>query len=96
MRRAASLLCLAGALLATLGLAPARVALVVFLIGFHVMTYAGVQIIFLPHCVAILSILPWERLPGAARWLRSRARGVCQGRASASEVSAAESAAPPG
>ncbi|MBN1093649.1 MFS transporter permease [Blastococcus sp. TML/M2B] len=40
----------------------ARIALTVFLIGFHVMTYAGVQIIFLPHCVAILSILPWERL----------------------------------
>jgi hypothetical protein len=40
----------------------ARVALALFLIGFHVMTYAGVQIIFLPHCIAILSILPWERL----------------------------------
>jgi hypothetical protein len=40
----------------------ARVGLVVFLLGFHVMVYAGVGIIFLPHCVAILSILPWERL----------------------------------
>jgi len=40
----------------------ARVGLALFLLGFHVMTYAGVQIIFLPHCVAILSILPWERL----------------------------------
>ena len=40
----------------------ARIALALFLIGFHVMTYAGVQIIFLPHCIAILSILPWERL----------------------------------
>jgi hypothetical protein len=40
----------------------ARVALVVFLLGFHVMVYAGVSIIFLPHCIAILSILPWERL----------------------------------
>jgi hypothetical protein len=40
----------------------ARVALVVFLIGFHVMVFAGVGIIFLPHCIAILSILPWERL----------------------------------
>jgi hypothetical protein len=39
----------------------ARIALVLFLLGFHVMVYAGVQIIFLPHCVAILSILPWER-----------------------------------
>lgn len=42
----------------------ARVALVLFLLGFHVMTYAGVTIIFLPHCIAILSILPWERLTG--------------------------------
>ncbi|SEO71635.1 MFS transporter permease [Trujillonella endophytica] len=41
----------------------ARVALVVFLIGFHLMVYAGVTIVFLPHCVAILSILPWERVP---------------------------------
>jgi hypothetical protein len=40
----------------------ARVGLVLFLVGFHLMVYAGVQIIFLPHCVAILSILPWERL----------------------------------
>jgi hypothetical protein len=40
----------------------ARIALVVFLLGFHVMVYAGVSIIFLPHCIAILSILPWERL----------------------------------
>jgi hypothetical protein len=40
----------------------ARIALVTFLLGFHVMVYAGVQIIFLPHCIAILSLLPWERL----------------------------------
>lgn len=44
----------------------ARIALVVLLLGFHVMVYAGVGIIFLPHCIAILSVLPWERL-GAAR-----------------------------
>ncbi|TFV50486.1 MFS transporter permease [Blastococcus sp. TF02A-35] len=44
----------------------ARIGLVLFLLGFHLMVYAGVTIIFLPHCVAILSILPWERL--AARW----------------------------
>jgi hypothetical protein len=49
----------------------ARVALVVFLIGFHLMVFAGVTIVFLPHCVAILSILPWERLPE----LRSRLTG---------------------
>jgi hypothetical protein len=45
----------------------ARVGLVAFLLGFHVMVYAGVGIIFLPHCVAILSILPWERLTWARR-----------------------------
>jgi hypothetical protein len=50
----------------------ARVALVVFLLGFHLMTFAGVRIIFLPHCVAILSLLPWERLPEVGRRLRSR------------------------
>ncbi len=40
----------------------ARIGLVVFLIGFHLMVFAGVGIIFLPHCIAILSIVPWERL----------------------------------
>jgi hypothetical protein len=50
----------------------ARVALVVFLLGFHVMVFAGVTIIFLPHCVAILSLLPWERLPGLRARLQRR------------------------
>jgi hypothetical protein len=45
----------------------ARIGLVVFLLGFHVMVYAGVGIIFLPHCIAILSILPWERLTALRR-----------------------------
>jgi hypothetical protein len=45
----------------------ARIALVVLLLGFHLMVYAGVTIIFLPHCIAILSILPWERLVAARR-----------------------------
>jgi hypothetical protein len=45
----------------------ARVGLVLFLLGFHVMVYAGVTIIFLPHCVAVLSILPWERLTSSRR-----------------------------
>jgi len=40
----------------------ARIALVIFLLGFHLMVFAGLRIIFLPHVVAILSILPWERL----------------------------------
>jgi membrane protein implicated in regulation of membrane protease activity len=50
----------------------ARVALVALLLGFHVMVYAGVTIIFLPHCIAILSILPWERAPEALAALRRR------------------------
>ena len=50
----------------------ARIGLVLFLLGFHVVVYAGVTIIFLPHCVAILSILPWERLAdGRYSWARS-------------------------
>lgn len=39
-----------------------RIALVVFLLGFHLMVFAGVRIIFLPHVVAILVLVPWERL----------------------------------
>jgi hypothetical protein len=68
----------------------ARVALVVFLLGFHVAVYASVAIIFLPHCVAILSVLPWERLPGATRRLHAGTGG-----AAPAEVSPA-GAAPPG
>jgi hypothetical protein len=64
----------------------ARVALVVFLIGFHLMVYAGVTIVFLPHCVAILSILPWERVPE----LRSRLV-VRRGRPAAPAAAAAGS-----
>ncbi|MGY1701618.1 MFS transporter permease [Geodermatophilus sp. SYSU D00766] len=51
----------------------ARVALVVFLLGFHLMVFGGLRIIFLPHCVAILSILPWERFPDLVAEVRRRA-----------------------
>lgn len=45
----------------------ARALVVFILVGFHVMTYAAITIVFLPHVVAILSILPLERLvPGRA------------------------------
>jgi hypothetical protein len=55
----------------------ARVVLVALLIGFHLTVFAGVAIIFLPHCVAILSLLPWERLPALrARLRRSPVRGT--------------------
>ncbi|MFV0535077.1 MAG: MFS transporter permease [Cumulibacter sp.] len=42
--------------------AKARTIVVIILLGFHISVYASVTIIFLPHCVAILSILPWEKL----------------------------------
>lgn len=45
----------------------ARIALVVFLLGFHLSVFASVTIIFLPHCIAILAILPWEKLLRAPR-----------------------------
>ena len=44
-----------------------RVTLVVGLLAFHVITYLGLGIVFLPHCIAILSILPWERLTTGRR-----------------------------
>ncbi|MBB3086080.1 MFS transporter permease [Geodermatophilus sabuli] len=69
----------------------ARVALVVFLLGFHLAVFASVGIIFLPHCVAILSILPWERVPDAVRQLRER---TARGRPALAQQSAG--AAPPG
>ncbi|MHB8961495.1 MAG: HTTM domain-containing protein [Candidatus Limnocylindrales bacterium] len=31
-------------------------------LGFHVMTFAMITIIFLPHCIALLALLPLERL----------------------------------
>lgn len=36
-------------------------------LGFHLMTFATISIIFLPHCVALLSLLPLERLPQLQR-----------------------------
>lgn len=37
-------------------------ALAVGFLGFHLMTFAMITIIFLPHCVALLALLPLERL----------------------------------
>ena len=36
--------------------------LVLGLLGFHLMTFAMITIIFLPHCIALLALLPLERL----------------------------------
>ena len=66
----------------------ARVALVVFLLGFHLMVFGGLRIIFLPHCVAILSIVPWERFPDAVAEVRRRLRRE--------RTPAVPAAAPPG
>jgi len=48
-----------------------RLAVVAFFYAFHVATYAGITIIFLPHCVAMASFLPLERVRPVV-WLRSR------------------------
>ena len=40
--------------------------------AFHLAVFAGVTIIFLPHCVAVAAFVPLERLDGAARRLRDR------------------------
>jgi len=37
-------------------------ALATGFLGFHLMTFAMITIIFLPHCVALLALLPLERL----------------------------------
>ena len=37
-------------------------ALVALFLGFHLMTFALITIIFLPHCIALLCLLPLERL----------------------------------
>lgn len=58
-----------------------RLFLVAGLLTFHLMTFATLRIIFLPHCIATLSILPWEqfgwfrRLQPRLAELRSPRRG---------------------
>jgi hypothetical protein len=52
------------------------------LYGFHAMTYAAITISFLPHCVAMASFLPLEKVRPLvwlrARLSRSRATGPAQ------------------
>jgi hypothetical protein len=36
-------------------------------LGFHLMTFSMITIIFLPHCIALLSLLPLERLASRQR-----------------------------
>lgn len=41
-----------------------QVRLVLGLVVFHVVTFAALRIIFLPHLVALAAFLPWERFGG--------------------------------
>ena len=54
----------------------ARTLVVVGLLSFHLMVFAGVTIIFLPHCVALCAFLPLERIPALTRSLVRRTRGA--------------------
>ena len=52
-----------------------RTRLVVFLVVFHVATYAGITIIFLPHVLCLAAFLPLEMLPRRlSQWRAQRAR----------------------
>jgi hypothetical protein len=44
-------------------------SLVIFSLGFHMVTYAAISIIFLPHVVSLLSFLPLERVRDVRRRL---------------------------
>lgn len=52
----------------------ARVLVAIALWGFHVSVFAGVTIIFLPHCIAIASFVPLEKVRPTMRagWERLR------------------------
>lgn len=43
-------------------------------VAFHLMTWASIGIVFLPHLVCLLALLPLERLSGGTRPLRWRQR----------------------
>ncbi|MEO6955683.1 MAG: MFS transporter permease [Antricoccus sp.] len=60
--------------------AKARMLLVTGLLLFHIGTYATLTIIFLPHCIAILSLLPWGDVRCTWAQMRGhRARGGAAG-----------------
>lgn len=50
----------------------AKALVAVVLIGFHLSVFAGVTIIFLPHCTAIGAFLPLERVAPAMRRAAAR------------------------
>jgi len=51
-----------------------RTAVAAGLWSFHLSVFAGVTIIFLPHCVAVCAFLPLERLTGLRRRVRATLR----------------------
>ncbi|MHA3703053.1 HTTM domain-containing protein [Jatrophihabitans sp. YIM 134969] len=53
----------------------ARIVVAVLLWGFHISVFAGVTIIFLPHCIAIASFVPMERVAPAVRRAAGRVGG---------------------
>ena len=54
----------------------ARCLVVAGLVSFHVMVFAGVTIIFLPHCIALCAFLPLERIPSLVRTRTGPARNT--------------------
>lgn len=50
----------------------ARTVVFAGLISFHLAVFAGVTIIFLPHCVALCAFLPLEQAPACWRAVRTR------------------------
>jgi hypothetical protein len=57
----------------------ARYVLVAALLGFHVMTFLMIRIVFLPHLVALLAFLPLERLAPGTSASQTRVRGAIAG-----------------
>jgi hypothetical protein len=56
-----------------------RYVLVAGVLGFHLMTFLMIRIIFLPHLVALLAFLPLERLAGRPARIPGRVRGAIAG-----------------
>ncbi|MDQ1708897.1 MAG: hypothetical protein QOG49_282 [Frankiaceae bacterium] len=68
---------------------------VLFLYGFHLASYLGIQIAFWPHLVALLAFVPLEHLP--RRWAARRTAAVTKGQGAMAPrvaVTAAAEAAP--
>lgn len=73
----------------------ARTVVALGMWGFHLSVFAGVSIIFLPHCVAIAAFVPLERLDHVAAALRRRRRGASAGDSAKSRLKPAGRTATP-